>query len=295
MREAVIVSTCNRMEIYGAFSDADEAQRSVRELLMAALVAGGPLPEAEDPEMLCAPAPVRPRAAGGGAAPVPGGGQPGFAGDRRAADPGADQGGLRAGAAGGDGRAAAGRRVPARRSGWRARSGGTRASPLAKVSVSSVAVDLARQVWGGFEGRRVLIVGAGKMADLAARVLVREGATLAIINRTQAQAPRSWPRAWAGRRCPGTTLARGAGARGHRLSPRPAPASPCLPTTLVPTTPAGPGTEPSAAADRHRGPPQHRARGADRWTASSCGHRRPQRSSPTTRRTAGRRPTGPRR
>jgi glutamyl-tRNA reductase len=33
-----------------------------------------------------------------------------------------------------------------------------------KVSVSSVAVDLARKVWGGFEGRRVLIIGAGKMA-----------------------------------------------------------------------------------------------------------------------------------
>ena len=56
------------------------------------------------------------------------------------------------------------------------------------MSVSSVAVDLARQVWGGFKGRRVLIVGAGKMADLACRVLVREGATLAIVNRTQGKA-----------------------------------------------------------------------------------------------------------
>jgi glutamyl-tRNA reductase len=57
-----------------------------------------------------------------------------------------------------------------------------------RVSVASVAVDLARQVWGGFSGRRVLVVGAGKMSDLAARVLKRDGATLAVVNRTQARA-----------------------------------------------------------------------------------------------------------
>ena len=53
------------------------------------------------------------------------------------------------------------------------------------VSVSSVAVDLARQVWGGFEGRQVLMVGAGKMSELAARELRASGATLAVINRTR--------------------------------------------------------------------------------------------------------------
>jgi glutamyl-tRNA reductase len=57
-----------------------------------------------------------------------------------------------------------------------------------KVSVSSVAVDLARKIWGDFEGRRVLVIGAGKMADLAARVLAREGASLAVTNRTPARA-----------------------------------------------------------------------------------------------------------
>jgi glutamyl-tRNA reductase len=56
------------------------------------------------------------------------------------------------------------------------------------VSVSSVAVDLARQVWSGFTGRRVLIIGAGKMADLAARILQREGAALTVTNRTLARA-----------------------------------------------------------------------------------------------------------
>jgi glutamyl-tRNA reductase len=56
------------------------------------------------------------------------------------------------------------------------------------VSVSSVAVDLARQVFGGFEGRRVLIVGAGKMSDLAARALRGQGAVLTVTNRTQSRA-----------------------------------------------------------------------------------------------------------
>jgi glutamyl-tRNA reductase len=56
------------------------------------------------------------------------------------------------------------------------------------VSVSSVAIELARQVFGGFEGRRVLIVGAGKMSDLAARALVGQGATLTVTNRTAARA-----------------------------------------------------------------------------------------------------------
>ncbi len=56
------------------------------------------------------------------------------------------------------------------------------------VSVSSVAIDLARQVFGGFDGRRVLIVGAGKMSDLAARALQGQGAALTVTNRTPARA-----------------------------------------------------------------------------------------------------------
>lgn len=56
------------------------------------------------------------------------------------------------------------------------------------VSVSSVAVELARQVWSGFEGRRVLVVGAGKMSDLATRALRASGATVAVTNRTAARA-----------------------------------------------------------------------------------------------------------
>jgi glutamyl-tRNA reductase len=57
------------------------------------------------------------------------------------------------------------------------------------ASVSSVAVDLARNIFGELEGKTVLVVGAGKMADLAARKLADEGATkLWVTNRTAARA-----------------------------------------------------------------------------------------------------------
>ena len=57
------------------------------------------------------------------------------------------------------------------------------------VSVASVAVDLARRIFGSLQGRQVLLVGAGKMSELALRHLIRHGATnLFIANRTLARA-----------------------------------------------------------------------------------------------------------
>jgi len=56
------------------------------------------------------------------------------------------------------------------------------------VSVSSIAVEFARQVHGDFARRRVLVVGAGKMSELAARTLRTHGATLTVTNRTRARA-----------------------------------------------------------------------------------------------------------
>jgi len=59
------------------------------------------------------------------------------------------------------------------------------------VSIASVAVDLARKIFGSLDGKRVLLVGAGKMSELAARHLMQQGAgTLLISNRTQAHAER---------------------------------------------------------------------------------------------------------
>ena len=57
------------------------------------------------------------------------------------------------------------------------------------VSIASVAVDLARKIFGGLKGKHVLIVGAGKMSELAARHLIQHGASsLLIANRTESRA-----------------------------------------------------------------------------------------------------------
>ena len=57
------------------------------------------------------------------------------------------------------------------------------------VSIASVAVDLARKIFGSLHGKTVLLVGAGKMSELAARHLIQQGATsILVANRTQERA-----------------------------------------------------------------------------------------------------------
>jgi glutamyl-tRNA reductase len=57
------------------------------------------------------------------------------------------------------------------------------------VSIASVAVDLARKIFGSLQGKTVLLVGAGKMSELAARHLIQQGAaSILVVNRTQARA-----------------------------------------------------------------------------------------------------------
>jgi glutamyl-tRNA reductase len=57
------------------------------------------------------------------------------------------------------------------------------------VSIASVAVDLARKIFGSLHAKTVLIVGAGKMSDLAARHLIQQGATSILVsNRTHERA-----------------------------------------------------------------------------------------------------------
>ena len=57
------------------------------------------------------------------------------------------------------------------------------------VSVSSVAVELARKIFGSLEGKAVLLLGAGEMAELAARGLMDGGASpLYVASRTPARA-----------------------------------------------------------------------------------------------------------
>ncbi len=57
------------------------------------------------------------------------------------------------------------------------------------VSIASVAVDMARKIFGSLEGRTVFLVGAGKMSELAARHLVQQGAgAILVSNRTEERA-----------------------------------------------------------------------------------------------------------
>ncbi len=57
------------------------------------------------------------------------------------------------------------------------------------VSVSSAAVDLARQIFGSLNDKRVLLIGAGKMSELAARHLHAAGCgSILVTNRTHQRA-----------------------------------------------------------------------------------------------------------
>jgi glutamyl-tRNA reductase len=57
------------------------------------------------------------------------------------------------------------------------------------VSVSFAAVELAKKIFDGLGGRAVLLVGAGKMSELASKHLVEQGAfPIYVANRTRARA-----------------------------------------------------------------------------------------------------------
>lgn len=57
------------------------------------------------------------------------------------------------------------------------------------VSISYVAVELARKIFGDLKGRSILLIGAGKMSELGAKHLQNAGAThIQVTNRTYARA-----------------------------------------------------------------------------------------------------------
>jgi len=63
------------------------------------------------------------------------------------------------------------------------------------VSVSSIAVSLAQQIFGDLIGRRVLLVGAGKMGEAAVKSLAKQNARLVVLNRSPERAEelaRNW-------------------------------------------------------------------------------------------------------
>ena len=57
------------------------------------------------------------------------------------------------------------------------------------VSIASVAVDLARKIFGSLQGKTVLLMGSGKMGELAARSMMHQGASrIYLCNRTDGRA-----------------------------------------------------------------------------------------------------------
>ena len=113
-----------------------------------------------------------------------------------------------------------------------------------QVSVSSVAVDLARQIFGDLSGRIALLLGAGEMAEAAAKLLVKAGAKLLVVNRSPERAaelaiefggqlaalvrarPRRWcrPTWWSpSTAAKGFVVTRADGRAGHEGAPRAQP------------------------------------------------------------------------
>jgi len=59
------------------------------------------------------------------------------------------------------------------------------------VSIASVAVEMARKIFGSLEGKTIFLVGAGKMCELSARHLLQQGAgKILVTNRTLERARR---------------------------------------------------------------------------------------------------------
>ncbi len=69
------------------------------------------------------------------------------------------------------------------------------------VSVSSIACELAKKIFGNLEGRRTLLLGAGEMGESAARSLRQTGTQLHVINRSEERA-RALAKACGGRAVP---------------------------------------------------------------------------------------------
>jgi glutamyl-tRNA reductase len=60
---------------------------------------------------------------------------------------------------------------------------------VSAVSVSYAAVELAREIFGSLSNKKVMLIGAGKMSELAARHLYRSGVSqILVANRTRARA-----------------------------------------------------------------------------------------------------------
>jgi glutamyl-tRNA reductase len=165
--EAVCLSTCNRTELYLAEESADEAERKAEAALLALEAELGPAlyrlrDEAAALHLF--------RVAAGLDSMVPGEGE--ILGQVRVAHE-----------TGTTGRILDRLFRDALHAGKKARS--QTAIGESPTSVSSAGAALAEQVFGDLRGRSILVIGAGKVGELAVRNLVSRGATIAFVaNRT---------------------------------------------------------------------------------------------------------------
>ncbi|MBW1830715.1 MAG: glutamyl-tRNA reductase [Deltaproteobacteria bacterium] len=74
------------------------------------------------------------------------------------------------------------------------------------VSISSIASELAKKIFGNLEGRQTLLLGAGEMGEAAARSLRQTGTNLHVMNRSEDRA-RALAEACGGRAVPYERLA----------------------------------------------------------------------------------------
>jgi glutamyl-tRNA reductase len=170
LSEAMILSTCNRVEVYGGASEGDPAD----------LVAGffssfhGRPPEELQPFLYRISGEAAVRHAFRVAASLDSLvlGEPQILGQVKEAYQAAEE----AASLGGGLNALRNRSLAAAK---RART--ETAIGQNAVSVSYVAVELARKIFGSLRERNVLIVGAGKMSELAAKHLVRNGARATVL------------------------------------------------------------------------------------------------------------------
>ncbi|MBW2461323.1 MAG: glutamyl-tRNA reductase [Deltaproteobacteria bacterium] len=58
------------------------------------------------------------------------------------------------------------------------------------VSISSIAIELASKIFGDLSGRRAMLLGAGEMGEAAAKSLVGRGVRLVVVNRSPERAER---------------------------------------------------------------------------------------------------------
>ena len=160
--EAVVLSTCNRTELYLAVGDDVEAETAA----LGILARQGDIRPTELSRT------STPCATGRRAPSVPCHRRARRDDPRRVGDPGPGQARIRARAGRGTTSAFMNRLFRVRCSGKRVRSDTHR---LARVSMSSVAVRLAQETLGDLTGKRVIVIGAGETGELTARALTEQG------------------------------------------------------------------------------------------------------------------------